>query len=517
MTYFVADLSSQIPNSNLRYELINNGTAYEVRKGRQFNAKSLVIPAKYKGKPVTTIGEVAFYRCRSLTSIKIPNSVITIGRAAFSGCTSLISLKIPNSVSAIEYATFYGCESLTSVKIPNGVTSIGRNAFRDCSSLGSVKIPNRVTSIGRDAFKGCKNLTSVKIPNSVTLIGRNAFRDCSRLSSIEILSSVVKIGKHAFKGCSSFAIVKRSKSIATGGADSFRGVDSLVRVKKNISVIAAVAKSTIYDQDRNKNNRIIKRYATKNSNYKKLLKISRDYNLVMGIRKFKIGEKARNQPLRYQGSYRWKFLTSKDDKKLDQYVKAFANRWNKLPVGFIKKIGLKGVLFVKDLRFGGLKIGAGFGYHEMILFINVVSERTKIDTIEHLYLHELFHIMQIKYYAKRNFIDFRKWKKLNPANQTYYKGGALAMIRNNKHRRNFFFADHPTKGFVNNYAWSDHWHDVTETFCYLMVTNLYHKAIRWTKYDKIIAAKFKYLKKGLKNLYPGLNDGYFKRIHGVGK
>ncbi len=61
MTYFVSDLSSQVLNSNLKYKLINRGIAYAVSKGKGFNARHLVIPAKYNGKPVTTIKEHAFF------------------------------------------------------------------------------------------------------------------------------------------------------------------------------------------------------------------------------------------------------------------------------------------------------------------------------------------------------------------------------------------------------------------------------------------------------------------------
>jgi len=38
---------------------------------------------------MTTIGNRAFYGCRSLTSIVIPNSITMIGKDAFYGCTSI--------------------------------------------------------------------------------------------------------------------------------------------------------------------------------------------------------------------------------------------------------------------------------------------------------------------------------------------------------------------------------------------------------------------------------------------
>ncbi|MCI6146765.1 MAG: leucine-rich repeat protein [Bacteroidales bacterium] len=120
---------------------------------------------------VTSIGDYAFYNCKSLQSITIPNSVTSIGNDAFSGCESLQSITIPNSVTSIGDKAFRWCNSLQSVTIPNSVTSIGDNAFFWCKSLQSVTIPNSVTSIGDYAFNWCKSLQSVTIPNSVTSIG----------------------------------------------------------------------------------------------------------------------------------------------------------------------------------------------------------------------------------------------------------------------------------------------------------------------------------------------------------
>ena len=140
---------------------------------------ALVIPEKVNDGisdyTVTSIGDWAFYECRSLTSVEIPNSVTSIGERAFSYCVSLTSIEIPNSVTSIEDWAFYSCSSFTSVEIPNSVTSIGNSAFNYCSSLTSVEIPNSVTSIGDWAFSDCYSLTSMIIPPSVTSIGEGVF------------------------------------------------------------------------------------------------------------------------------------------------------------------------------------------------------------------------------------------------------------------------------------------------------------------------------------------------------
>ena len=125
-----------------------------------------------------TIGNYAFYGCKSLTNVIIPSNVTKIGKDAFNFCESLTSVNIPSNVTDIGLAAFRNCTSLTSVNIPSSVTLIDYATFSDCSSLTSIKIPSSVTTIGGSAFEGCTSLTSVKIPSSVTEIGEKAFAEC---------------------------------------------------------------------------------------------------------------------------------------------------------------------------------------------------------------------------------------------------------------------------------------------------------------------------------------------------
>lgn len=85
---------------------------------------------------------------------------------------------IKEGVRIICNNAFFCCRSLTDIVIPDSVTSIGDGAFEGCRSLTEVVIPDRVTNIGKGAFANCCSLAEVVIPNSVTTIGGFAFMKC---------------------------------------------------------------------------------------------------------------------------------------------------------------------------------------------------------------------------------------------------------------------------------------------------------------------------------------------------
>ena len=161
---------------------------------------------------VESIGDYAFYNCKSMTNVTIPDSVTSIGENAFFDCTDIEKVYI-NDLAAwcnIDFGlyasnpTYYGAELYiggklaTDITIPYGVESIVADMFYNCESLTSVIIPNSVKTIGACAFLHCTSLTNVTLGNSVTSIGNYAFKLCYSLTNVTILDSVTSIGEEAF-------------------------------------------------------------------------------------------------------------------------------------------------------------------------------------------------------------------------------------------------------------------------------------------------------------------------------
>ena len=190
-----------------------------------FSLTSITIPSG-----VTSIGNYAFSGCSSLTSITIPSEVTSIGDYAFNGCSSLTSITIPSEVTSIGDSTIQYCYSLTSITLPSGVTSIRDNAFGGCSSLTSITLPSGVTSIGSYAFSNCYPLTSITIPSGVTSIGSYAFQKCSSLTSITIPSGVTSIGQNASFSCSSLTSITIPSGVTSIGISTFNSCSSLTSV-----------------------------------------------------------------------------------------------------------------------------------------------------------------------------------------------------------------------------------------------------------------------------------------------
>ena len=223
------------------------------------NLQSVVIPNSVK-----TIGAVAFSRLKNLQSVVIPNSVVSIGAEAFMECPNLQGIVIPNSVKTIGAQGFYGCKNLQSISMSESVANIDSFAFLQCTNLSKIEvspnnrrysskdgalysksgdtlflvpkkteaftIPSTVKCIGDEAFAFCDSLRSIVIPNSVTSIGKSAFGGCTNLQSVVIPNSVTSIKWCTFGGCTNLQSVVIPNSVTSIGGVAFSGCANLQNV-----------------------------------------------------------------------------------------------------------------------------------------------------------------------------------------------------------------------------------------------------------------------------------------------
>ncbi|MBQ1177958.1 MAG: leucine-rich repeat domain-containing protein [Bacteroidaceae bacterium] len=239
----VASAQTQVEIDGIWYNLYSDeskaevtfkGCSWDEYNGEYFGTITIPATVTYEDVEysVTSIGELAFIECNSLTTINIPEGVTSIGEGAFAFCSSLTAINIPESVTSIGDGAFEHCESLTSITLPEGLTSIGKCAFMYCSNLTSINIPEGVTMLEKGVFQSCSNLTSVILPEGVTTIEYVAFVYCYSLTSLTLPASVTSIGFQAFSFCFSLTSITCHAATPPTIEDSFsfEGVDKSIPV-----------------------------------------------------------------------------------------------------------------------------------------------------------------------------------------------------------------------------------------------------------------------------------------------
>lgn len=195
---------------------------------------------------VKSIGNSAFYGCKNLSSITLPNSITIIGSSAFAESEKCKSINIPEGVITIKDGAFYECIGLTSLEIPKSVTSIAVNAFYGCScNMESISVnvnnsyydsrSNCNAIIRKSDMKlllGCKNTV---IPSGVKIIGPYAFLHCVDLKSISFPTSLIEIESAAFYGCSNINSITIPYSVKTISGSAFYGCGGLQSIKVDVN------------------------------------------------------------------------------------------------------------------------------------------------------------------------------------------------------------------------------------------------------------------------------------------
>lgn len=249
-----------ITDDGLEFSVRNDKYAIIVRYSG--SETEINIPQTIEGKDVLEIADGAFYKCKSIESVFIPQCVKGAGQSAFSDCDNLtiywgnkngyddpfwnptnrpvvwdcvsfgttldgfkygitssgnaviggykgntLALKLP---SRIENKAVIGIaenafreSAITNIDISNSVTKIEKNAFMNCTNLKNVTFAedSQLNSIQKEAFYLCTSLENIVVPKGVQIIKDRAFYRCYGLKSVQIPTSVKTIERQAFFGC----------------------------------------------------------------------------------------------------------------------------------------------------------------------------------------------------------------------------------------------------------------------------------------------------------------------------
>lgn len=151
------------------------------------------------------IAEDAFYTCKSVTSISLPDSVTGISDGAFKCCTALkeISVSSGNGTYSAVGGVLYNkaktnlicypmAKTGSTFEVPKGVTEIAPYSFYTAKNLSSVTLSDGIKSIGTYAFYDNNGLTTVEVPVSVSQIGEWAFAGCEKLKLLIAANTVAE-------------------------------------------------------------------------------------------------------------------------------------------------------------------------------------------------------------------------------------------------------------------------------------------------------------------------------------
>ncbi|MBQ3507547.1 MAG: leucine-rich repeat domain-containing protein [Clostridia bacterium] len=203
---------------------------------------------------ITEIGDFAFYGCEKLAYIPLGHTVLTaVGNHAFTNCAALLGLDLPVTVESLGFAMLEGCGALESVVLPfvgGGRPGAVSESEADTTYLGyifgaaeyvftagylpasliTVTLHEGCGDIPANAFFECASLREIVLPEGVTSIGRRAFYGCEKLASVILPDSVIALGDDAYHRCIRLEAFAGGASLADIGVQVFMDCVSLKTV-----------------------------------------------------------------------------------------------------------------------------------------------------------------------------------------------------------------------------------------------------------------------------------------------
>lgn len=206
--------------NHLQTVTVTEGSAYfSSQDGLLYNADGTELLFCPRGRTTASvqegterIGDYAFFYCRALEEVSLPDTLKAIGANSFAICDSLTEVSIPSGVETIGESAFSSNAALTKLTLPNTVKEIGAKAFLN-TGLVTLEIPDSVQSLGAQALAYNTALTSVTIPSSVTQLGTELFLNSD---SVTVYTDSTNAAIYAYAKANGVA-VKTTGSHSGGG------------------------------------------------------------------------------------------------------------------------------------------------------------------------------------------------------------------------------------------------------------------------------------------------------------
>lgn len=239
---YIGRVAYQCVDRNLEEYTIKDGTvtlADNLFENWQGNATTFHIPASveqigsqaFAGTQIKTlpempglkrIGDEAFYQCKNLKKVTIPETVEYIGAGIFSGCSNIWSLTY-NAINAecASYIFTNNDNHLEKIVIGDKVRRLPGGLFGG-KEFTEVTLPACLERIDDYAFNGCKNLTTINLSDSLRYIGKGAFALCSSLKNIHWPLRLTAIGEWAFSQ-TALETISLPEGVTSVGSGTFEG------------------------------------------------------------------------------------------------------------------------------------------------------------------------------------------------------------------------------------------------------------------------------------------------------
>lgn len=135
---------------------------------------------------------------RDVKCVVVPDGVTEVCDNAFAN-SSLVSIDLPSRMTMIDEYAFYSCKSLAHVGMPESLDSLGEGVLEECSNLTSIVIPNGLRVVPQDAFYFCEKLSQIAWGDAVAVIDSFAFGGCA-LTELRLPSTLRSVRLGAFSG-----------------------------------------------------------------------------------------------------------------------------------------------------------------------------------------------------------------------------------------------------------------------------------------------------------------------------